>query len=114
MTALYKSADTIYQCIVKLNVRGLTELRTGMWCAAEGALSLGQIRQIRARSSDQRIQFRTVQASCTGTQGLERECQGCGDRSVEVLPPNEGAWPSGSECVNVRAGNPAVIGTYVP
>ena len=24
------------------------------------------------------------------------------------------AWPLAAECVNVRTGNPAVVGTYVP
>jgi hypothetical protein len=61
------------------------------------------------------MHFALVQVSYPGTRKLRAgEPEAARDRSVEVSLPEEGAWPGEAECVNVRTGNPAVVGTYVP
>src|SRR5215831_6344708 len=112
MTALFKFGDTIYQRTVKLNVRALTEPCAG--CRAP-SLSGGGVTCSAVRAGEQRMQLRLVQVESRGRRQHQvgrrapRE-----SRRFDVTLAREGAWLLASQCVNVRTGNPAVIGTCVP
>ena len=111
MTALFKFGDTIYQRTVKLNVRALTELRAHRGEAMRSAESITN----GVCAEEKRMQFPLVQASCSGTRKASGGSTRCAaDGTAETSLPVKGAWPVGPECVNVRTGNPAVIGTCVP